>query len=98
MNNDTENNGEQAREYCCEHKDQCQELLAKIIDGAATPEEIMAMQSKFETCLPCYKHYSLDMAIKEVMKNKIEKKPVPESLVAGIRELIKDPIPINQDK
>jgi anti-sigma factor (TIGR02949 family) len=41
-------------------------------------------------CQPCFEHYHLEKAIKEVLRTKCTKHAVPVDVVARIREKIQD--------
>jgi len=56
-----------------------------VLDGEATKEEILYLQEHIEACAPCYNHYHIEKSVKEVIKYKIEQKPVPSNLIENIR-------------
>jgi len=68
--------------YCC--KD-CLCRLNSVLDGEATNEEIIYLQEHIEKCAPCYNHYHIEKSVKEVIKYKLEQKPVPSHLIEKIR-------------
>ena len=68
--------------YCC--KD-CLCKLNLVLDGEGTEEEIQYLQNHIEECAPCYNHYNIEKSVKEVIKHKIEQRPVPPNLIDSIR-------------
>ena len=72
--------------YCC--KD-CLCRLNSVLDGEATKEEMIYLQDHIDQCSPCYNHYNIEKSVKEVIKHKLEQKPVPANLIDSIRGNIK---------
>ncbi|MEM1407888.1 MAG: zf-HC2 domain-containing protein [Bacteroidota bacterium] len=67
------------------NKTDCLELLNLVLDSAASEEEKECFKEHLKNCMPCYEKYSLDMAIKKLIKEKCCGKHVPEGLVESIR-------------
>jgi anti-sigma factor (TIGR02949 family) len=67
---------------CC--KD-CLTVLHAVLDGEATEEEINYLNEHVTGCSPCYQHYHIEKAVKEVIKYKIAKKEVPSDLIHSIK-------------
>jgi len=68
----------------------CLELLELITDGEASPEEERQFRKHIDDCLPCLETYNLEKSIKEMLRNKLEKKQVPEDLILSIKEKIRN--------
>jgi mycothiol system anti-sigma-R factor len=51
-------------------KPSCLEMLHYILDGEATSEQKEYFRSHMDGCMPCFKAYNLDMAIKELLKTR----------------------------
>ena len=66
----------------------CLELLEMIVDGEANPEQEERFHQHINDCLPCYESYNLEASIKELIQTKIEKKSVPQDLIASIKSKI----------
>jgi anti-sigma factor (TIGR02949 family) len=43
-----------------------------------------------DKCQPCFEHFHLEQAIREVLKTKCTKQPLPEKLAESIRQMIQD--------
>jgi anti-sigma factor (TIGR02949 family) len=70
---------------------ECLESLQLLVDGETTKEQEDYFKRHLEECLPCYDFYNIEKSVKEVLKNKIEKRPVPASLAENIRTQLKQP-------
>ncbi|WP_299252864.1 zf-HC2 domain-containing protein [uncultured Cytophaga sp.] len=68
--------------YCC--KD-CLCKLNLVLDGEASTAEIEHLQKHIHECAPCFDHYNIEKSVKEVIKHKLEQRPVPASLIENIR-------------
>ncbi len=68
-------------------KPTCMEMLQSILDGEATPDQKNYFKQHMDHCMPCYKEYNLDMAIKELLQTKCGG-TCPEDLVAQIKSKI----------
>lgn len=72
----------------CENKRDCLQLLQSILDGEATPEEKdHFLKDHLEQCMPCYKNYNLEMAIRQLLKTKCSDS-APQELVDSIRKKV----------
>jgi mycothiol system anti-sigma-R factor len=66
-------------------KSTCMEMLQVILDGEATPEQKAYFKEHMDRCMPCFKGYELDMAIKHLVQNKCSGGEAPSDLVEQIR-------------
>ncbi len=72
----------------CPNQQDCIDMLQLIIDGEATPEQHHEfVTNHMEHCMPCYKTYNLEIALKDLLKAKCTSK-CPESLVNEIKAKI----------
>ncbi|MBS1680760.1 MAG: hypothetical protein JST48_03535 [Bacteroidetes bacterium] len=69
-------------------KPTCMEMLQVILDGEATVEQKDYFKTHMDHCMPCYKEYNVDMAIKELLQAKCCGGNCPEGLVEQIRSKI----------
>ena len=67
------------------HKPNCMEMLQLILDGEATAEQQHYFKNHMDICMPCFKSYSLDMSIKELVKTRCCGDQVPLGLVEQIK-------------
>lgn len=73
-------------------KSTCMEMLQVILDGEATDEQKQYFKQHMDMCLPCFKGYELDMAIKQLVKSKCCGGDAPSDLVEQIRITISQKI------
>lgn len=72
----------------CPNKRDCFEMLQLILDGEATAQQREEFLTRhLEECLPCYRNYHLEMAIRQLLKLKCTSLAPPE-LVDDIRKKV----------
>lgn len=72
----------------CPEREKCFEVLQLILDGEGTEEDRKHFEQQMDSCWTCFQEYNVDIAVKDLLKQKIEKKEVPASLVDSIRSKI----------
>jgi mycothiol system anti-sigma-R factor len=61
------------------------EMLQLIVDGEATPEQKERfLKHHLQECMPCYKNYHLEVAIRDLLKSKCSGE-APQELVDTIK-------------
>lgn len=69
----------------CPNKQECLQLLQSILDGEATVEQKETfMKQHLQECMPCYKNYHLEVAIRDLLKKKCAHE-APEELINSIK-------------
>jgi anti-sigma factor (TIGR02949 family) len=72
----------------CQNQRECFELLQTILDGEATSQQKeQFLKDHLEQCMPCYKNYHLEVAIRELLKTKCTSH-APQELVDDIRKKV----------
>jgi mycothiol system anti-sigma-R factor len=66
-------------------KSTCMEMLQVILDGEASDTQKEYFKQHMDMCLPCFKGYELDMAIKQLVKSKCCGGDAPSDLIEQIR-------------
>lgn len=66
-------------------KPTCMQMLQLILDGEASEEQKDYFKNHMDICMPCFKSYSLDIAIKELLKKRCCNDAVPPGLVEEIK-------------
>jgi mycothiol system anti-sigma-R factor len=66
-------------------KPNCVEMLQLILDGEANAEQQHYFKNHMDKCMPCFRSYSLDMSIKELLRSRCCGDPVPPGLVDQIK-------------
>lgn len=80
----------EGKKLTCADKTKCFQLLESILDGENIPDADMILKEKLEKCEPCFRHYHLEKAIKELLKTKCCKQITPTDLLENIRHSIQD--------
>ena len=69
----------------CPEKNECHKMLQLILDGEATSEQKdHCLKNHLEECMPCYKNYHLEVAIRQLLKTKCCQ-DAPQELVDDIK-------------
>jgi anti-sigma factor (TIGR02949 family) len=72
----------------CQNQRECFEMLQLILDGEASPEQKdQFLKEHLEQCMPCYKNYHLEVAIRQLLKSKCSN-AAPQELVDDIRKKV----------
>ena len=66
----------------------CMEMLQLILDGEVTHEQREYFRSHMDQCLPCFQTYQVDMAIKQLVKDRCCGGDAPNDLVDQIKAQI----------
>ena len=69
-------------------KPTCMEMIQFILDGEANQEQRDYFMTHMDHCMPCFKSYELDMAIKQLLKTKCCGGEAPAELEQQIRSQI----------
>lgn len=73
----------------CEDTSKCFELLESILDGEMDNSKDL-LKEKLAKCQPCFEHFHLEQAIRDILKTKCTKQSVPAELAFSIREKIQE--------
>jgi anti-sigma factor (TIGR02949 family) len=69
----------------CQNQRECMEMLQLLVDGEASPEQKENfLVHHLEECMPCYKNYHLEVAIRQLLKNKCTGQ-APQELIDSIK-------------
>jgi mycothiol system anti-sigma-R factor len=66
-------------------KPTCMEMLQTILDGEATADQKEYFKTHMDQCMPCYKSYDLDMALKQLVQSKCCGGEAPTDLIEKIK-------------
>ncbi len=76
------------RKHDCPNSRECFEMLQLILDGEATPDQKDTfLKEHLEDCMPCYKNYHLEVAIRQLLKTKCNDH-APQELVEEIKRKV----------
>ena len=74
--------------YDCNNQRDCLEKLQSVLDDEATPEQKEHfLKVHLDQCMPCYKNYHLEVAIRELLKSKCNG-CAPTDLIESIRSKV----------
>lgn len=76
----------------CGKQEMCIDMLNLIIDGQASESQMEEFKLHMEECGPCYQTHELEMAIKQTLQSKLDKKPVPPGLIDIIKSKIRETV------
>lgn len=76
----------------CTNRQACMKALQLILDGEATPEQLAHFNSNIDRCLPCIESYNLEVTIRQLLCDKIEKKTVPADVIESIKSKISETV------
>src|SRR5690606_7940885 len=76
------------RKLNCGDESKCFQLLESILDGEALDGSKELLDQKLAKCQPCFESYHLEQAIRDILKNKCTKQPVPSELADRTRQKI----------
>ncbi|MDH5398380.1 MAG: zf-HC2 domain-containing protein [Cyclobacteriaceae bacterium] len=65
--------------------DDCVKMLYQVIDNEVCPEEKERFHEHLKMCMPCFKEYNLEKAIRNMIRSKCKKREVPNDLVSSIK-------------
>lgn len=69
----------------CENSRECMQMLQLIVDGEASSEQKEHfLKHHLEECMPCFKNYHLEVAIRQLLKSKCTDQ-APQELVDSIK-------------
>jgi anti-sigma factor (TIGR02949 family) len=72
----------------CQNQRECLQMLQLILDGEATKEQKEHfLKDHLEQCMPCYKNYHLEVAIRDLLKTKCVNQ-APQELVDDIKKKV----------
>ena len=76
------------RKQDCPNKRECFEMLQLILDGEATPtQKDHFLTRHLEDCMPCYRNYHLEVAIRQLLRTKCTH-DAPQDLVEDIKRKV----------
>lgn len=74
-------------------KPTCLEMLQTILDGEATHDQKEYFKTHMDHCMPCFKSYDFDMALKQLVQSKCCGGEAPSDLIQKIKNQIEQKFP-----
>lgn len=76
------------RKRDCPNQRECFEMLQLILDGEASPgQKDQFLNHHLEECMPCYRNYHLEVAIRQLLRTKCTHS-APQDLVDDIKRKV----------
>ena len=72
----------------CPEETKCLEMARVMLDDESTKEDTDFVMKHIDNCYQCYDNYDVEMAIREVMKQKRQNLEIPENVITEIRQKI----------
>lgn len=72
----------------CKDFEKCEKLLHLVLDGEATKEQEDYLYNHIEECISCFSKYNIELQIRELVKTRLKKKHIPNSLKEEIKTKI----------
>ena len=74
---------------CSNNSTNCIEMLELILDGEASHDQKEYFRTHLDDCMPCFRRYHLEMAIRDLLKLKCMNH-APDDLIASIKDKIQN--------
>ena len=74
----------------CPEVEKCLELIHLVLDAEASPEQEKYLSEHLDMCMQCLESFNIEKEIRAALKNKIEQKQVPSSLLESIKGKISE--------
>lgn len=75
-----------------DEQSECEKFLGLVqlfLDDEASSSQASYINDHIDKCAPCLKHLSVEKELRELIKQKIERKEVPQELIQAIETKIK---------
>lgn len=72
----------------CTEFQKCVKVLYLMLDNEATDEEETYLLNHIDKCMVCFEQYEVEKQIREMLKTKLQKLPVPADLANNIKTKI----------
>ena len=66
--------------------------IQMILDNEASYEQLEHFNQNIDKCLPCIENYNLEVTIRQILCDKIERKSVPTEVIDAIKVKINSPV------
>lgn len=69
----------------CKDFEKCFKILNLILDNEATREQEVFFNEHIQKCSVCFAHYNIELQLRQLIKTKVNHKPIPQQLAEEIR-------------
>ncbi len=74
----------------CQNRQECLKAIQLILDGEATTDQLKHFQSHMDHCMPCIENYNLEVTIRQLLCDRLERKAVPNEIIDSIKSKISE--------
>jgi anti-sigma factor (TIGR02949 family) len=82
----------QYTQHDCRNRHECMRAIQMILDNEASYEQLEHFNQNIDKCLPCIENYNLEVTIRQILADKIERKTVPTDVIDAIKVKINSPV------
>jgi hypothetical protein len=72
----------------CQNRQECLKAIRLILDGEATTEQLHYFHDHLDYCRPCIENYNLEVTIRQLLCDRLERKAVSADVINSIRNKI----------
>lgn len=72
----------------CQNRQECLKAIRLILDGEATHEQLHYFHDHLDYCRPCIENYNLEVTIRQLLCDRLERKAVSTDVINSIRSKI----------
>ncbi len=72
----------------CKNRQECLKAIRLILDGEATTEQLHYFHDHLDYCMPCIENYNLEVTIRQLLCDRLERKAVSADVINSIRAKI----------
>ncbi len=69
----------------CSDFEKCFKILNLILDEEASENQELFFRQHIEKCMICFAHYNVEKQLRQLLKTKVNRQPVPEILAKEIK-------------
>jgi len=74
----------------CQNRQECLKAIRLILDEEATEEQLKYFKQHADVCMPCIENYNLEVTIRQLLCDRLQRKAVPVEVVNSIRTKINE--------
>lgn len=72
----------------CKDFEKFYSILNLILDNEATPDQEKFFKVHVQNCMVCFSHYNIEKQLRELIKTKVNHRPISNDLASQIRDRI----------
>ncbi len=72
----------------CQNRQECLKAIRLILDEEATEDQLKYFKQHIDYCMPCIENYNLEVTIRQLLCDRLQRKAVPAEVINSIRTKI----------